>query len=287
MIGSTKPWDLDWATVYSASAITLPEFVHGRIALVGDAAHLLPIFGVRGCNTGIQDAHNLAWKLAFRVRGWSGEELLASYSSECVAAAREICDEAGKSTRFMTPPSKGFRLMRDAVLSLSLSEDFVKDLLHWRTSRPHEYHASPLNSPADEREFTGGIACGQAARNVRLGADDYLFDRLGTRCGFLVMAFAGADGLTRDLEEILAAVGRLPYPVIRAVVETGNPDGIRGIGAELTLSDEAGHIARKYAAEPGTVYVLRPDRHVCARWRRADAGRVCAALRRAADPPRA
>ena len=72
MIGKSKPWELDWATVYSASALTLPEYVHGRVALVGDAAHLLPIFGVRGCNTGIQDCHNLAWKLAFVVKGWSG-----------------------------------------------------------------------------------------------------------------------------------------------------------------------------------------------------------------------
>ena len=298
MIGRTTPWELDWATVYSASALTLPEFVHGRIALVGDAAHLLPIFGVRGCNTGIQDSHNLAWKLAFVIKGWSGKELLASYSSECVAAAREICEEAGKSTRFMTPPSKGFRLMRDAVLSLSLSENFVKDLLHWRTSRPHEYRSSPLNSPETESEFTGGIACGQAARNVRLGQDDYLFDRFGARCGFCVMAFAGVDGLTPNLDDMLAAVGQLPYPVIRAVIKSAlahlpqdcadgsdSPDGVDS--AELTLIDQAGHIARKYAAEPGTVYVLRPDRHVCARWRRADAGRVCAALHRAAGPARA
>jgi 3-(3-hydroxy-phenyl)propionate hydroxylase len=279
MIGKTMPWELDWATVYSASALTLPEFVCGRIALVGDAAHLLPIFGVRGCNTGIQDCHNLAWKLAFVVKGWSGDELLASYSSECVAAAREICAEAGKSTRFMTPPSKGFRLMRDAVLSLALSEDFVKDLLHWRTSRPHEYRCSPLNGL--EAELAGGVAIGQAMRNVRLGEDDYLFDRLGARPGFCVLAFAGADGLTPQLEEILAATGRLPFPVIRAAIGSRH-ERVPQDRAEVAIADEAGNVARKYAAEPGTVYVLRPDRHVCARWRRADAARVCQALRRAA-----
>jgi 3-(3-hydroxy-phenyl)propionate hydroxylase len=279
MIGKTLAWELDWATVYSASALTLPEFVHGRIALVGDAAHLLPIFGVRGFNTGIQDCHNLAWKLAFVVNGWSGDELLASYSSECVDAAREICAEAGKSTRFMSPPSKGFRLMRDAVLSLSLSEGFVKDLLHWRTSRPHEYRCSALNSP--EAELAGGVAIGQAARNVRLGEGDYLFDRFGARPGFCVLAFAGADGLTQQLEEILAAAGRLPFPVVRAAIGSRH-ERVPEERTEVAIADETGNIARKYAAEPGTVYVLRPDRHVCARWRRADAARVCQALRRAA-----
>lgn len=70
------PWTLDWATVYSASTLTLPDFVKGRVAFAGDAAHLLPIFGVRGANTGIQDADNLAWKLAFVVKGLAPPALL-------------------------------------------------------------------------------------------------------------------------------------------------------------------------------------------------------------------
>ena len=73
------------------------------------------------------------------VKGLASRKLLANHSAERVGAAREIIDEAGKSTRFMAPPSRGFRLLRDAVLSLSLTEEFVRPLYHWRTSRPHEY----------------------------------------------------------------------------------------------------------------------------------------------------
>ncbi|WP_279381161.1 FAD-dependent monooxygenase [Psychrobacter coccoides] len=65
MIGKDHlEWQLDWSTVYSARALTLPDFVHNRIIFVGDAAHLLPIFGVRGANTGFQDAFDLSWKLS-------------------------------------------------------------------------------------------------------------------------------------------------------------------------------------------------------------------------------
>jgi 3-(3-hydroxy-phenyl)propionate hydroxylase len=283
MIGKSTPWQLDWATVYSASALTLPEYVHGRVALVGDAAHLLPIFGVRGCNTGIQDCHNLAWKLAFVVKGWSGRNLLGSYSSECVAAARQICEEAGKSTRFMTPPTRGFRLMRDAVLSLSLSEEFAKELLHWRTSRPHEYPGSPLNGD-DEFDPATGVAVGQAARNVKLAEDDYLFDRLADQPGFCVLVFAGASGVTPKLASLLLAAAQTPFPVVRAIIGT-HVAGVRGELAELTLEDRAGRIARKYGAGPGNVYLLRPDRHVCARWRCADAARLRAALSHSASAP--
>ena len=86
---------------------------HGRVLFTGDAAHLLPIFGVRGANTGFQDAQALGWQLAFVVKGLAGQALLANYSAERVGAAREIIDEAGKSTRFMAPPSRGFRLLRE------------------------------------------------------------------------------------------------------------------------------------------------------------------------------
>lgn len=181
MIGfGGTPWALDWCSVYSARTLTLPDYVHGRVVFVGDAAHLLPIFGVRGANTAFQDAQSLGWHLAYTVKGLAGPRLVANYSAERVGAAREIIHEAGKSTRFMTPPTRGFRLLRDAVLSLSLSQDFVRPLYHWRTSRPHEYTHSALNSPGDDDAlFHAGPAHGAPPRNVRLGPDDYLLDHLG------------------------------------------------------------------------------------------------------------
>ncbi len=251
MIGHPTAWQLDWATVYSANTLTLSDYRHGRVLFTGDAAHLLPIFGVRGCNTGIQDCHNLAWKLAFVAKGVSAPALLDTYSSECVAAAREICEEAGKSTRFMTPPTPGARLMRDAVLSFSLSEGFAKDLLHWRTSRAHDYRSSPLSSFSDAQTgFSAGVACGQAARNVKLGEDDYLFDRLGTRGGFYAMIFIGGDEGRVRVEALLAEIGRRPFPVTRVLI------GARGQGqddalGEIAIADAEGRVAAKYGAQPG------------------------------------
>ncbi|WP_238534337.1 FAD-dependent monooxygenase [Advenella kashmirensis] len=101
-----KSWEMDWASVYSARALTLPDYVHQRVMFVGDAAHLLPIFGVRGANTGFQDAMDLGWKLAAVVNGQADTALLRTYSADRVSAAREIIAEAGKSTRFMAPPRR-------------------------------------------------------------------------------------------------------------------------------------------------------------------------------------
>jgi hypothetical protein len=153
--------------------------------------HLLPIFGVRGANTGWQDAQNLGWKLAAVQQGRAPLALLRSYSAERVAAAREIVAEAGKSTRFMTPPTRGFRLLRDATLSLALSQGFVRPLLHWRTSRPHEYTHSPLNSPNDDsRLFSAGPPPGAVMKSVQLAPDRYLLDAAGG--GFTLLLFDDA-----------------------------------------------------------------------------------------------
>lgn len=275
MIGHAgASWEMDWCSVYSARTLTLPDYRHGRVLFAGDAAHLLPIFGVRGANTAFQDAQSLGWHLGFVARGWAGESLLANYSAERVGAAREIIDEAGKSTRFMTPPTRGFRLLRDAVLSLSLSEAFVGPLYHWRTSRPHEYSGSLLNSSGDDNAlFAAGPAHGAPPRNIRLGADDYLLDHLGG--GFDLLYFTQQDAVPAPLLQEVARIRARGVPL--RVVAIGAGGEVEG--ADLAFADADGHFRERYGvAASGAAYLLRPDQHVCARWLTLDAGRLRAAI---------
>lgn len=278
MVGHAgAPWEMDWASVYSARTLTLPDYRSGRVLFTGDAAHLLPIFGVRGANTAFQDAQSLGWHLAFVVKGWAGERLLDNFSAERVGAAREIIDEAGKSTRFMTPPTAGFQLLRDAVLSLSLKHEFVRPLYHWRTSRPHEYTCSILNSTGDDNAlFTAGPARGAPPRNVRLAPDDYLLDHLGG--GFNLLYFSEAEELPGPLQKVLDELRARGVPL--RVIAIGAAPPVRG--ADCTLADADGHCRERYGVlTNGAAYLLRPDQHVCARWLALDATRLLAALRTA------
>ena len=76
MIGETAPWKPLWISIYNAKCLTLEDYRHGRVLFAGDAAHLVPIFGVRGLNSGLDDAGNLAWKLALVLQGKSHDRLL-------------------------------------------------------------------------------------------------------------------------------------------------------------------------------------------------------------------
>jgi 3-(3-hydroxy-phenyl)propionate hydroxylase len=271
------PWEMDWNSVYSARTLTLPDSVPGRVIFTGDAAHLLPIFGVRGANTAFQDAQSLGWHLAFVVKGLAGAGLLANYSRERVGAAREIIEEAGKSTRFMTPPSRGFRLLRDAVLSLSLTQEFVRPLYHWRTSRPHEYTHSQLNSPGDDNAlFKAGPAHGAPPQNVRLGADDYLLDHLGG--GFDLLVFTSEAAIAAPLMQVVQDARSRGVPLKVIAVGAAQPVA----GADVTLADAEGRVRARYGVQAnGAAYLLRPDQHVCARWVTLDATRLQAALQHA------
>lgn len=275
MIGHAGiPWEMDWCSVYSARALTLPNYVHDRVLFVGDAAHLLPIFGVRGANTGFQDAQALAWRLALVAKGLSSPALLATYSQERVAAAREIIDEAGKSTRFMTPPTRGFRLLRDAVLSLSLTHPFVGPLYHWRTSRPHEYSVSPLNSLDDDNtQFLAGPGHGAPAKNIQLGAGNHLLDHLDHR--FCLLYATTAMALPEALQAVVDAVRAQGISLQILAIGAASPVA----GADQTLPDGSTHLRERYGlSAEGSAYLLRPDQHVCARWHQLDAEQLRSAL---------
>ena len=94
------PVKIDGCTRWRATSDVARQFQDGRLFLVGDAAHLMPPNGGFGGNTGIHDAHNLAWKLAFVLKGVAGAALLDSYEAERKPVARFTVEQA--YTRYVT-----------------------------------------------------------------------------------------------------------------------------------------------------------------------------------------
>lgn len=260
LIGETAPWELEMSSLYKAHCICLDDYRHGRVFFAGDAAHLVPIFGVRGLNSGIADANNLAWKLAAVIAGEASHPLLDSYSAERRPATLEIFRQATKSTVFMTPPSRGYRLMRDAALSLALSHAWAGELANPRQSQPHDYVDGPLNADDDDALFTTGPRTGAPVLDTRLGDGSYLINHIGPGPSLLVFG-AGAPSRPFDIDYL-------------QVFRSASPASDHG------LADPEGHVFERYGAGEGGCYLIRPDGHVAGRWRAYDADRVAAALQR-------
>ena len=226
--------------------------------------------------TFVQDAQSLGWQLAYVIKGLASKELLQNYSAERVGAAKEIIEEAGKSTRFMAPPTAGYRLVRDAVLSLSLSQEFVRPLYHWRTSRPHAYLNSALNCAGDDNLlFRTGPAAGAPPKNIRLAQDNYLLDDLGGQFDLLYFSVDGSvDAAILDCVQKYQRTG-LPLRLIIAA-----PKQTDKAALDLPfIHDAEHHLANSYGIQTaGGAYLFRPDQHICGRWLNLDATRLDHAL---------
>src|SRR5690349_19001302 len=282
LLGKETEFTFEWVSVYTFVCRRMEKFRHGRVIFAGDAAHGVSPFGARGANSGVQDADNLAWKLHYVVHGAAPERLLDSYASEREQAADENIAHSSRSADFLTPKSDMSRIFRDAVLSLARTHPFARRLVNsGRLSTATTLVDSPLSTP-DADPFAGAMVPGAAAADAPVTVDgkpDWLLRHVGGR--FVALQFSdGAEAIKRPtMPSVVSREAEVRLPRIdRLLVATSSskaahePNGI---------IDSDGLLAARYDARPGTTYLLRPDQHVCARWRRYDASALAAAAARA------
>ena len=274
MIGETAPWKPLWISIYNAKCLTLDAYRHGRVLFAGDAAHLVPIFGVRGLNSGLDDAGNLAWKLALVIQGQAKESLLDSYSEERVHATRQNLAYGAKSTEFMAPPHAGFKLMRDAALRLATEFEPVRSLINPRQSTPISYPTSPLNASCD----TQRTPCpGEPAPDAKVRGS-HLSQHFGH--GFVALWFCDepaaspsllALGAERDAGGLASPATLTTLTLLRITRQaSAEPD---------TLFDEHSQAWQRYRAREGDVFLVRPDAYLLAAWAKPQADALRTALR--------
>jgi 3-(3-hydroxy-phenyl)propionate hydroxylase len=255
VLGDT-PFELEWVSLYRFNCCRLDRFVHGRVIFVGDAAHQVSPFGARGGNSGMQDAENLAWKLAAVLRGQARPALLDSYERERIQAADENIDHSTRATSFVSPPSAAERRLRDAVLSLAGHAEFARRMVNTGRLSTPTVHDSPLSTPDSDR-FAGSARLGAPVPDAPVRAmdrDGFLLERLGGQFDLIYIK----DGAV---------------PIV--------PEGIRSSIVGEDLIDHTGLLAQRLDATPGAAYLLRPDQHLCARWRSYDIQSVAKARARA------
>jgi 3-(3-hydroxy-phenyl)propionate hydroxylase len=257
MLGN-RAFELQWVSIYRFNCRRLDDFVHGRVVFVGDAAHQVSPFGARGANSGVQDAENLAWKLAAIIAGQASARLLESYDTERAQAAEENIGHSTRSTDFIAPRSAAERRLRNAVLSLAPRAEFARRMVNsGRLSMATVHDRSPL-STHDADPFAGSAQLGAPAPDVPVRSAD-------GREGFLL------EHLGSGFEVLHVRNGARPRP----------PHGVKLIEIGEDLLDDTGLFRQRFDATPDATYVLRPDQHLAARFRTFDARAVGEAIERA------
>ena len=286
-LGRVVPFTLEWASVYTFACQRMASFRHGRVLFAGDAAHGVSPFGARGANSGVQDAENLGWKLAAVLHGQAPDALLNSYAAEREFAADENLLNASRATDFITPKSEISHLFRDAVLRLSQQHAFARTLVNsGRLSVPCTLHGSSLNTPDGGDHWPGHMRPGAAAADApvslrgdhldgQAGQPGWLLRQLGD--GFTALLAAGGDSaaLTTQLRGHQTGLPPLKLLTVHAAGAAAHPS------QPGSLIDSHGLVAQRYGLQPGSLVLLRPDQHVCARWRQPTAGAVQRAMQQA------
>ena len=246
-IGEITPW--------TDGALLAERFFDRRVFLAGDATHVMSPQGGFAMNTGIAEAHNLAWKLAAVVDGWASPALLASYEAERAPAARAVMEHSTNNLRAFAsseepagPPA--------ARQPLARPENMREHGLVFGTT-----YDSAVIVPDGTPPVQVGNPVTDYVPNARPGsrAPHFWLDRHGTRISTLDLFGSGFVLLTGSAaQEWSISVGKIAR-------ETGIPVAVHSIGpgGDFTCPVYARKAA--YGIEKDGAVLIRPDGFVA--WR--------------------
>ncbi|MEU2611042.1 FAD-dependent oxidoreductase [Micromonospora sp. NPDC007271] len=251
----TRASNLRWSSVFRISHGIVDRYRDGRVFVAGDAAHLHPPAGGQGMNTGIQDAWNLAWKLALAVRGIAAPGLLDSYETERRPEGEEI---VGRAVRMaFTDELDREDLKRQFLQEMSMLLSYADSpLVGECVTDPDALRDGPR--PGDRAPDVGGL------RRQGVGHPLRLRDLTrGTRHTLLVYADASADeGTLAALEKLYADVHRQASEEIDGYLLLSPDARAPRLLAPPVVRDTGGEFRTAYGVRGAALYLVRPDGHV-------------------------
>lgn len=249
-----------WLSSFRISHRKIPNFRAGRVFLAGDSAHIHSPAGGQGMNTGIQDACNLAWKLALVHQKKSPDSLLDSYNEEREPVAKMVLSLTDRLTRLTTVQGALGQQLRHALLPILTGIDLVEDRIaetvaeigiHYRRSSivsGKSGHTMRAGDRAPDCEFQPD----NARKPLRL------FELLRKPVHHLLF-FAGADAeIASKFEDLRLEIRRVYRGQIDSFLVICGTE----IGFSNVLFDWNGEAHALYEAESGAILFIRPDGYI-------------------------
>ena len=262
-VADTAAAEIVRARTYTHHSRVADRFVVGRVALVGDAAHLSPPWIGQGLNAGLRDVGNLAWKLAGIVRGQLQPSVLLSYEQERHAHAKAMIDLADTFGAMLMPTNRVHAWLRDRFFSLVRLLPGVKDYVLQMRFKPMPKYERGVVVDGPGASMVGCMLIQPDVEDdagMRRKLDDVLgpwFAVIGWQVDPQAALSAADCAFWRELGARFVRIDRAR--------SSGGP-GVRthAMPGTACVEDIDNHFADWIAAHPGALIVLRPDRYIAA-----------------------
>jgi 2-polyprenyl-6-methoxyphenol hydroxylase-like FAD-dependent oxidoreductase len=272
-----------WLTRYRLHRRGVPTYRKGRCFVAGDAAHIHSPAGAQGMNTGIQDAYNLAWKLAWVARGEAAASLLDTYHQERHPVGQRLLRTTDRMFALLAGGGVALRLVRRLMPTLGVrllgAPRLGQRIARFVSQTAIRYRHSALS-------VDGATALRLGSRAPRPGdrAPDAVLDPEGKRRlhallhgpHVTLLLFAGdAPDLASRCDDFAEDMTRTHGSLLSAVVLTRSSGASR-----YRRQDETGAAHLRYGAARGAIYLVRPDGYIAFRGGRFDGDALRGALAR-------
>jgi 2-polyprenyl-6-methoxyphenol hydroxylase-like FAD-dependent oxidoreductase len=226
--------EVEWISLFSIQQRMISRQRFENIFFAGDAAHVHSPAGGHGMNTGIQDAFNLAWKLELVNKNYAGQKILESYEDERTLIAKHLLIETARMTKVVnsTHPILFFQLASFLLNQKEIAHRFVKQ----SSMLNLHYRQSPIVFQPSRDDYWQGPQPGDRAPDVFLDDGKRLYDRFKVLKHILL--------LFEEKKEIIQKIHDHYNEWI-----------------EIAICDDQG-VRKKYAAEPNSGYLIRPDGYI-------------------------
>ncbi len=257
--GDIKISNPTWLSDFRINERKVDQYGIGDAFLAGDAAHVHSPAGGQGMNTGIQDACNLAWKLAWSQRASLTNTLLGSYSLERSKVGDKVVETTSRATKMVTTESRGLQLLRNNLAKIALQFQWTQELARQNMA---EFTVAYPDSPIagnDRRQHHLGTKRGDRVHDLswqtREGKSDTLYGNLaGGRAA--VLSWNASNNLAEQLRSALDA------KLQSSIVAIDLADKTHAKGSEQGTSDQES--IGKLGLSTSGILVVRPDGYLAA-----------------------
>ncbi|MHB1948776.1 MAG: FAD-dependent monooxygenase [Gammaproteobacteria bacterium] len=248
-----------WTSGFWIHERIIPNYRHHKIFFVGDAAHVHSPAGGQGMNTGIQDAYNLAWKLAYLIQRKAKFSILETYQTERYPIGKQVLHDTSLLTKFMALHNSLLQKLRNFMIGLIGKSKIVRQSFAEKISMINIHYQDSI-LVKDCIPHAGGPRAGMRMLDIHYG-DQRLFELVrGTK--FVLLIFSGISGHTNifNFLQLQGSILEQYKEMLQCVLINTQDEFSEWNHAKIFDNDLKVH--KRYEVTQSSLYLIRPDKYI-------------------------